>query len=284
MHPAALVAPPKRDFVAEYVSRSPLALALERALECRILSRYTFERPVLDLGCGDGSFVEALFGSEARIEHGLDPDVRELERARGRGIHQRLHQASGDTIPLPDASVRTVITNSTLEHIPDLDPVLREIHRILQPGGSVFATLPTDLFDRYSFVSRVLERLGARALAASFRSLYDTFWRHYHFYPPARWVARFEAAGFQVLEVVEYGSRARCTIHDLLVPLALPAHLVKKWSGRYFLVPPLRRTLVRAARSVLPADRSETLAPGTGGLVCVRAMRPDPSSAAAPRS
>ncbi|MBI4349170.1 MAG: hypothetical protein HY553_20195, partial [Elusimicrobia bacterium] len=118
--------------------------------------------------------------------------------------------------------------------------------------------------------------LGAGTLAASFRSFYDSFWRHYHFHAPARWAARFEAAGLQVLEVTEYGSRDRCTFHDLLVPLALPAHLVKTWSGRYFLLPALRRWVVRLARSLLPADRPETVLPGTGGLVCIRAVRPDP--------
>lgn len=269
-----LAAPADRDFVAEYASLAPLALALERSLECQILSRYAFERPVLDLGCGDGCFVEVLFGRGCHIEHGLDPDPTELERARRRGVYGRLHQAYGDAIPLADASVATVITNSTLEHIPDLDPVLREMRRVVVPGGSVFASVPTHLFDRYAFASRTLEAFGLRSLAARFRRFYDRFWRHYHFYPPSEWVARFEAAGFRVVEVVEYGSPTRCTIHDLLVPPALPAYLVKRARGRYFMVPRLRRALVRAVRSLLPANRSETLPTGTGGLVFLRAVRP----------
>lgn len=259
------------DFVLEYASHAPLALALERSLECRLLSRFVFQRPVLDVGCGDGLFAKVLFGP-AMVDEGVDPDPAELARARRRNAYLHLHQAEGQALPLPDASTATVISNSTLEHIVELDAVLREVRRVLRPGGTLFATVPTDRFDRYSSVSRLLEALGLFGAAASFRGFYDRFWRHYHFYPPEGWAIRMKAAGLRVVEVVEYDSPSRCMLHDLLVPLALPAFVVKKTLGRFFLFPGLRRTTVRLLRGTLPRDRVDPLPAGTGGLVLLRAV------------
>lgn len=43
----------------------------------------------------------------------------------------------------PDASFDLVLTSETLEHIPDLDAALGEIHRVLAPGGLQIFTIPT---------------------------------------------------------------------------------------------------------------------------------------------
>jgi SAM-dependent methyltransferase len=46
-------------------------------------------------------------------------------------------------IPLPDASVDGVICMSVLEHVKDPRQAVREIHRILKPGGAVYVTVPS---------------------------------------------------------------------------------------------------------------------------------------------
>jgi len=263
-----------RDFIREYARQAPLALALERALECRLLADYPLERPVLDIGCGDGRFAEILYGATEPIDYGLDADPAEIARATRRGVYATLLTASATAIPLPDASVATVVSNSTLEHIRPLREVLAEVARVLRPGGTLLITVPTDRFDRYSVLFRLLRGLGLRGLAERFRIFYDRFWRHYHFYRPAEWRAVLEDVGLCVEEVAEYDSALRCAVHDALVPFALPAFIAKKLFDRYVLFPRLRSLAIGMLRPVLPRDRTDRLASGRGGLVFLRAVKP----------
>lgn len=263
----------ERDFVLEYARQAPLALALERALECRLLAAYALERPVLDIGCGDGLFAETLYGSGAGIDYGLDIDLAECARARRRDVYTRVINADAGAIPLADATVRTVLANSTLEHLPRLHEVLRETARVLASGGELYVTLPTDRFAQYANLYRLLQTLRLHRAAEWFRRFYDRFWRHYHYHAPDQWARLLEAAGFHIEEVIEYDSPSRCALHDVLVPFAFPAFLTKKLIGRYALVPSLRGVVMRGLRGALPSDREPSVSPGTGGLVFLRAVK-----------
>ncbi|MBI4575111.1 MAG: class I SAM-dependent methyltransferase [Planctomycetes bacterium] len=268
-------APTGRDPTLEYACRAPLALALERALECRIYRGRRLQRPVLDVGCGDGTFASVWLGDVAPIEVGLDPDGAECRRARRSAQYRLVLQATGGGIPLRDCSVATVISNSVLEHIPDLDTVLDELRRVLRPGGLLHITVPTDLFERWSTLTRLLDTLGVGAASQRWRAFYNRFWRHFHCYPPQVWRERLERKGWVVEEVLPYGTPGQCTLHDMLVPAAFPAYLVKRWTGRYFLAPGLRRRLVRTLRGLLPADGDLHACPAkVAGCVFLCARRP----------
>ena len=120
-------------FLENYATQAPLALAFERVMECRILSRQTFERPILDIGCGEGLFAHVLFTE--KIDTGIDPNARELQRAHALGGYHELIECFGDSIPRPDGAYQTVLSNSVVEHIPNLGPVLREAFRLLALEG-----------------------------------------------------------------------------------------------------------------------------------------------------
>ena len=244
-------APGRPDFLALYVSRAPLALALERVQECRILSAKEFDRPILDLGCGDGVFAEVFF--QEPVDYGLDPDPAGIKRARGTNRYLRLFNSGGNSIPLDDSSVGTIVCNSVLEHIPDIDPVLGESARILKPGGRFYLTLPTDHFDRNTWISVALEFAGLSVAAASFRRLYNRFWHHHHAHDIPGWTSIFERNGLRVSDCLPYASRRQCLIDDALIIPALPAFIAKKILGRWSWFPRLRRLAVPL---ILPiADR-----------------------------
>ncbi len=255
-----------REF--HYVWQSPLAMAVERLQECRIFSEQLLSRPALDLGCGDGLFIQALFVEP--LDCGLDIDPKEIERAREKGAYHHLMQCSAHQIDLPDASFRTILSNSVLEHIPDLLPVLREARRLLAADGRFLVTVPTDQFERYSVVCRLLEALNLAAAAQAYRRWYNRFWAHYHTYSQSQWLALFREAGFEAEEVVTYGSPFLCTLCDALVPFALPSLLARKALGRWIAVPSLRRHYVPlllafarlALRGSPPTDK--------GGLIFFR--------------
>src|SRR5689334_19319765 len=101
---------------------------------------------VVDLGCGGGLdvFLAAVKVGPTGRTIGIDmtPEMLALARknaAEGNNGHGfpnvEFHQATIDKLPLPDASVDCVISNCVINLAPDKPAVLREIARVLKPGG-----------------------------------------------------------------------------------------------------------------------------------------------------
>lgn len=225
-------------YLHAYFRECPIALALERCFECEILSELSFEPPVLDLGCGEGIFAKVLFTTH--IDVGIDPDSQELQRARQFGAYRKLIQAQGEELPVKSESFSTVLSNSVLEHIPQLTPVLREVYRVMKPGGTFYVTVPTDQFDRNTVIYQALTRLGLLALAERYRTFFNRFWRHYHYYDLEGWSSLFRDAQFQIQRSQFYDPKRLCMLNDLLAPFALPSFLTKRMLNRWFLFPSLR--------------------------------------------
>ena len=117
-----------------------------RALQNLVPARFAFfdrltswnGRTVLDLGCGGGFMSEALARRGAEVI-GVDVSrsaiaIAERHAASG-GLAIRYLVASGENLPLPDASVDCVVCVDVIEHVHSLDQVLDEIRRVLRPGG-----------------------------------------------------------------------------------------------------------------------------------------------------
>ena len=262
----------KDNFFYNYVKVAPIPLALERSLECDILSKKTFARPILDIGCGEGIFARVLF--DEKIDVGIDPNARELKRARELDAYDELIECFGDKIPKPSDSYNTIFSNSVLEHISDIEPVLKEVRRLLCGNGNFYVTLPTDMFDRYGIVSRMLMGVGMENASERFRRFYNGFWKHYHYYDAAGWRDLFEKSGFTVVEVKEYGSKKICTIDDFLTPFSIPSLLVKKVFNRWTLFPPMRPVLTFPLRVVVSQkDIEEAIGIEKGGLIFLHLKR-----------
>ena len=100
---------------------------------------------VLDCGIGTGSLSLALRGICAGpVEYsGIDTSARMLAQAdmslRGADILCELRRGSIDAIPHDGASFDIVMAAHVLEHLPDPVAGLREMARVLKPGGRLFA-------------------------------------------------------------------------------------------------------------------------------------------------
>lgn len=92
---------------------------------------------VLDIGCGDGAFLKraAQIGWEA---WGVEPDAKATARLSG----FKVLQGSLPNIPLPDASFDFITLSHVIEHLHDPVAALKEIHRLLKPGGQVWIATP----------------------------------------------------------------------------------------------------------------------------------------------
>jgi SAM-dependent methyltransferase len=113
--------------------------------------------PILDLSCGPGLFTRALAAAApGAAVVGLDISRAMLEVAatRARGYtNVVLVRADGHKLPFADGSFTGVNNAAALHAYDDAEQVLREVHRVLAPGGvlvgSTFAQAPT-LFGKVS--------------------------------------------------------------------------------------------------------------------------------------
>ena len=257
----------KIDFFKRYLNIAPLPLAIERSWECEIQTAEEFKRPVLDIGCGEGIFAWGLM--DEKIDVGIEPNARELERAREIGLYDELIECFGDNIPKAECTFQTIFSNSVLEHIPDIEPVLIETHRLLKNDGVVYLTLPTDKFDHYSWGYQILSSLGLESLAQKYLVIFNRFWNHYHFYHRSDWEELFDRCGFQVKQQFEYGSKGQCLFNNLISPLCFFAFVVKKSTNRWFLFPALRKMVTPIFHYPVFASFAglKKLPTGSGGLI-----------------
>lgn len=189
------------------------ATAFWRALELAHLVRSGALPPTgagIDLGCGDGGVTRLLresLDADWRLV-GVDPDPDEVALARASGEYERVHAAPGDTIPEADGSFDFVLSNSVLEHVVDLGPVLREVARVLRPGGRLVATVPGPAF---TDLLRGPSALGRLATGASDRSSYvaalDRRLAHVRYWSVAEWQSGLADAGLSLVESSGYLTR-----------------------------------------------------------------------------
>jgi ubiquinone/menaquinone biosynthesis C-methylase UbiE len=97
---------------------------------------------VLDIGCGTGSLAALLKGLYPTVEVvGLDPDEKALARAarkaRRAGLVIQFDRGFSDELGYPTASFDRVFSSFMFHHLgrSDKESTLREIRRVLQPGG-----------------------------------------------------------------------------------------------------------------------------------------------------
>ncbi len=93
---------------------------------------------VLDVGCGQGIDLANFASAGARVT-GVDltPRHAELARAHLDALELKGSVIVGDAekLPLADASFDRVSSNGVLHHTPNMEQALREIRRVLRPGG-----------------------------------------------------------------------------------------------------------------------------------------------------
>lgn len=105
-------------------------------LEVELVERYATGKVVLEVGCGTGLILQRT-ARFARQAIGMDLSGAMLARARQRGL--AVAQASATALPFATASVDVAYSFKVLAHIPDIQGALREMARVVRPGGWVLA-------------------------------------------------------------------------------------------------------------------------------------------------
>jgi SAM-dependent methyltransferase len=100
---------------------------------------------VLDLGCGEGPYRH-LLGAGARY---IGVDFEGSGHFEYAGVPDVIHY-DGKKLPFDTASIDHVLCTEVLEHCPAPDQIVREIHRVLRPGGTALFTVPWSA--RYHYI------------------------------------------------------------------------------------------------------------------------------------
>ncbi|MBK9476059.1 MAG: class I SAM-dependent methyltransferase [Tetrasphaera sp.] len=110
---------------------------------------------VLDLGCGRGFLLSQLADRGLGALTGLDV-YDDVETERWTYVQGDVTQG----LPLETGSFACVVAGEIIEHVPDPDQLLREIRRVLVPGGTLIVSTP----NMVSWANRILVPLGVQPL------------------------------------------------------------------------------------------------------------------------
>jgi SAM-dependent methyltransferase len=152
-----------------------LARHRDTRLKKAIADNLRGEGRLLDAGCGRKLMLADIFADRCRLAVGVDVDEMESDGHLGRGV-----RADVNALPFAPGSVDVVAMRSVSEHLREPGVALREIARVLRPGGAAIILCPNKWYYASIAGRLVPEAAAPRVLRWIFgRSVYDNFPTYY---------------------------------------------------------------------------------------------------------
>ncbi|MFH0790113.1 MAG: class I SAM-dependent methyltransferase [Candidatus Omnitrophota bacterium] len=139
-----------------------------------------------------------------------------VKAAKELGVYRYEVCSDACRMPFSKESFNTVFSNSVIEHIPDLDSLLKEVVFVLKPGGQFMFTVPSDKFGEYLFFSRLFNKIGLKRLAVQYSFKRISLLNHYHLFNLNTWSDKMKSFGLEVVEAKQYISRDMLSIWDFI--------------------------------------------------------------------
>jgi SAM-dependent methyltransferase len=180
---------------------------------------------VLDVGCGAAENYQARVKSMVRSLSCIDLSSVAVEQARKQGFDASQHDF-GNKFKFSDNTYDRAICLEVLEHLFDPLYCVREIYRVLKPGGKLVASVPNSGYFRWRL--GMLFRLDLPFSGSDFANP----WRadHIRFFDQKSFARLFEVAGFEIETIKSNGDTS---IYDFLSILGAPgrflAGLIRNW-------------------------------------------------------
>jgi glycosyltransferase involved in cell wall biosynthesis/SAM-dependent methyltransferase len=177
---------------------------------------------VLDCGCGMGFYLMTMGKLRNLNLVGVDGDVARLDWAEREQVPARLASVDIHDLPFASNSFDRVLMTEVLEHIADDRMAMREIYRILKPGGVLALSVP---HANYPFwwdpINRTIEALGLRPLrgAGPITGLWSNHWRLYR---PAELHNVITSSGLEIEALEEQTHYAFPFIHFIVYSIGKP--------------------------------------------------------------
>lgn len=174
---------------------------------------------MLDLGCGTGYHL-AKYRVRGFELTGVDGSEEMLKQARTINPDIEFYQGDVTNVPLPDASFDYLVCIEVLRYLPDIEPCVREIARLLKPGGTALVTAaPPFQASLYPLVNKIT----ARAQVGNLTHLKQFF------HSAGKLRSEFGAAGLGSIEVHGVYGGSMVWV-ERIVPALVPP-LLKIWEN-----------------------------------------------------
>ena len=226
---------PEDDLLWRQLKSIPAFRGVLRAVESRFYFAVDLPGPTLDLGCGDGHFAQMTFGR--KIDVGIDPWWNPLKKSVRSDAYDVVLQGVGDNMPFPDKSFASAFSNSVLEHIPDIQPVLNETGRVLQQNGRFLITMPSQFFTQELGGAQWFEKMGMDGMADRYRKFFNGIARHEHTDGPEVWAARLAQAGFAIERWQYYFSTEALHALEIGHVQGMPSAIMHALTGTWIVAP-----------------------------------------------
>lgn len=216
-----------------FLAHRPKFFALIRPYEAWLYRQHQdlIRGEVLDFGCGDGFFAEtALAGIKQSTDFnliGVDVIESRIKQAQDKKVYDEIRNYDGSTLPFANNSFDTVISNSVLEHIADLDQSILEISRVLKPGGYCLITVMTDKWNQFL--------LGKKILGKLYTNWLKNKQVHYNLLPPIVWRKKFENHSLITKKTVGYLPKLQTRVNECMHYISIFSLLSYKLTGRWVL-------------------------------------------------
>ncbi len=106
-------------------------------------------KTILDVGCGEGAYVRELSNRGLDIT-GLEISIESLKNAKDifekLGVNPSIMQGDAHYIPVKNEIFDQIICLDVIEHVFEIEKVIREINRVLKKDGYAIITVPTRLY------------------------------------------------------------------------------------------------------------------------------------------
>jgi SAM-dependent methyltransferase len=198
--------------------------AFWRYFELQALKQIQYERPILEIGCGDGQFSSLLF---EEIDEAIDVNPRSVEKCRRMANHLYLRVRCLDArqLQFSEDGYGTIYANCVMEHIPNIEGVIAGCYRGLRPGGKLVMTVPlTQMNEHLLFPWSWYARVRQQQLL------------HVNLFTKQEWEKVLLMTGFSHIEFRPYLSGEACKFWDTLDSPGCIGF------GRYRLAPILGKT------------------------------------------
>ncbi len=220
-----------KDYLWLNLRDLPYFRAMLRAVEAQFYQEYELPSPTLDVGCGDGHFASITFNR--KLEVGLDPWGGPIHQARRYAGYQSLVQADGGQMPFTEGYFSSAVSNSVLEHIPDVQRVLSDVRRVLKPGAIFLFCVPNPRYLSELSIPRFFNRIAMKSAGRAYTGWFQRMSRVEHAVWPETWQDWLELSGFRLEKWWHYFSpQAMRTLewgHYFGAPTLLPHAISRRW-------------------------------------------------------
>ena len=183
---------------------------------------------ILDLGCGEGFIGNMLFN---KIDVGLDLVFQEAQKAQTLAAYKNVVITDAKDMSFRDNYFDVIFSNSVIEHIKEIDQVLKEISRVLSRRGLFIFTVPSDKFGDYLYFNALFKKIGLSLIGRIYSWARNRQLNHFNLSDHLKWYERLRKYSLEVTYRKYYLSSEdiyECDKICLLLRLTKPLGFIHK--------------------------------------------------------